>query len=308
MIVLDGSRNKRLKTDFHFFKLQRTEDQIERIEADGSGFLPLLHESNDKANTFIIPKTKEEGEQLPHHFTDMLDSVLDLSKTVEGIGANSLQKNDLNLKKRKRIMPSIKSRSDIPEKQAELDYVYDVYYRDKEIHEYNKDNNTNIGFLKFEQDLNELLDDDNGSGSDLAKYSDDEDSNAEDFYRNDYPEGDEDGNESDEDDNADSEDNGDNEILKNQIKHELEVGDQFEQNEYDDLYDQFFEGNGSGPADFLHDEILTQDEDEDEHDLEPHNGESFSRNKFFESDEHDPLAVHRDRIFGKLQRMINEQN
>lgn len=32
----------------------------------------------------------------------------------------------------------------------------------------------------------------------------------------------------------------------------------------------------------------------------------LKRNKFFASDAADPMAIHRDKVFGKLERMIND--
>lgn len=68
-----------------------------------------------------------------------------------------------------------------------MGYVYDVYYRDKAIHDENIKLGSNIGIIKFaDEDLSLLSDKE--ELSDAARVSDDEDSNAEDFYQNDYPE------------------------------------------------------------------------------------------------------------------------
>lgn len=67
--------------------------------------------------------------------------------------------------------------------EKEDDYVYDVYYRDDQnIDEEMK--SMNVGSLVWFENESEYLDDD--SDSELGDI-DDEDSNAEDYYQNDYP-------------------------------------------------------------------------------------------------------------------------
>ncbi|KAL9559356.1 hypothetical protein PS6_000823 [Mucor atramentarius] len=70
------------------------------------------------------------------------------------------------------------------EEEKEDDYVYDVYYRDDENIEQGM-NSMNIGSLVWFDEQSEYLDDD--SDSELGDNVD-EDSNAEDYYQNDYPE------------------------------------------------------------------------------------------------------------------------
>lgn len=68
--------------------------------------------------------------------------------------------------------------------ETEDDYVYDVYYRDDENLEQGM-NSMNVGSLVWFDNESEYLDDD--SDSELGDFAD-EDSNAEDYYQNDYPE------------------------------------------------------------------------------------------------------------------------
>ncbi len=64
------------------------------------------------------------------------------------------------------------------------DYVYDVYFQDRSS-EVNDWKSANIGLIKLDEDDEALLS--NESDIDSVVATDDEDSNAEDFYKNDYP-------------------------------------------------------------------------------------------------------------------------
>ncbi|CCH44676.1 putative transcription factor [Wickerhamomyces ciferrii] len=144
---------------------------------------------------------------------------------------------------------------------------------------------------KFEEDANDE-DEENDSDKHL---SDDEDSNAEDFYKNDYPE--------DEEDYSDDEGKSESsiEILtesminsQQQSTNEDTLAQLHEElgEEFEDLYDELYDDEGNGPSNFLD------------------NGEDldYERQHFFLGDEDDELAQHRDKIFGKLQKMIDEDN
>ncbi|KAI7852237.1 hypothetical protein BDC45DRAFT_513784 [Circinella umbellata] len=82
------------------------------------------------------------------------------------------------------FIPMVKEYLTLNERKIneEDDYVYDVYYRDDtqqgEIH------GANVGSLVWFNDETEYMNDD--SDSELGDYGD-EDSNAEDYYQNDYP-------------------------------------------------------------------------------------------------------------------------
>lgn len=157
------------------------------------------------------------------------------------------------------------------------------------------DNNDSKIFDSTQQDMDEL--------KKPSVLTDDEDSNAESFYQNDYP--------SDED----------AEGLQ-------------ELNSFEDEFDKLNLGNGeeeggNGGVDedagyVPHDGIgwdgeeyfdygdverfmgLDEDGDDDEEDEENDDDHEIKRNQFFKSDVDDPLALHRDKIFGKLERMIDE--
>ncbi|KAI8968976.1 hypothetical protein BDF20DRAFT_137537 [Mycotypha africana] len=74
-----------------------------------------------------------------------------------------------------------------PQEENEDDYVYDVYYKDDaEILSQQSINSMNVGSLVWFDDESEYIDD-SDSNSELGDELD-EDSNAEDYYQNDYPE------------------------------------------------------------------------------------------------------------------------
>lgn len=333
-LILESSKGKkRHRTNLHVFKLQRTEDQIplhsSSLNCVENGFLPLLQELDDSGTNFMIPRKRTQEEQLPEHFTEMLDNVLDFgSMTPPTVGSSSYTAQPLKRRKRKHTNTISNGSSSTKESNsteststAELDYVYDVYYRDRSIHEYNEQTSSKIGFLKFEQDLEGLINDDDDSDTSGHVHSDDEDSNAEDFYKNDYPESDAE----DEDyDRVDSDENYADDAEYTDIMKARDADEQYDDeqeqeqeqwggDEFDDLYDRFYDNEGNGPSDFLNEKILAELEtDDDDEEGEGEEGEEdkqeeFTRNTFFKSDEHDPMAIHRDRIFGKLERMINER-
>lgn len=195
----------------------------------------------------------------------MLDSILNLDKSKE----------PTKLKRR-----AHKSNLNVPKKEVELEYVYDVYYRDKAVQETWEV--SRIGYIKFQEDENDLVNEEDNDS--LLAVSDDEDSNAEDFYQNDYPEDEDAGN--------------DNDGLEVEVKEdETEILE-----EYDEIYEKHF--NSDEPIDFL--KSLQEDEDSDIDIEEEEEEENYKRQNFFPNEEDDELAKHRDKIFGKLERMINE--
>ncbi|KAJ9116045.1 hypothetical protein QFC20_000715 [Naganishia adeliensis] len=89
-------------------------------------------------------------------------------------------------------LASTPSRNGVAVEEDDGDYVYDLYYRDpvvsvKDLSEQNSGlSGEGVGAL---EGLDELLDEDNDPGSDTEEGDEaDEDSNDEDFYRNEYPE------------------------------------------------------------------------------------------------------------------------
>lgn len=159
-------------------------------------------------------------------------------------------------------------------------------------------------YSKFEEDY------DNGPGDDESDehISDDEDSNAEDFYKNDYPE--------DEDDHTTEANDSDEEFQKLTESLHKEAAARSPkvsaESGLEDLFDEYCCDRTDGDfLEALNKEVVLDDEDEDEDDLmdpDVTSDDDYPRQNFFADDEDDELAKHRDRIFGKLQRMINEEN
>lgn len=207
------------------------------------------------------------------------------------------------------------------------DYVYDIYVKE-EITNDNKlfFNQSSIGYLKIVEDGTLIYDE----NSEAEHLSDDEDSNEEDYYKNDYPE--------DEDDDrsvifGDDYDEGDGFYKERRWSGAFEDGDSNDNNcvSYDELSknismtnDAF--GNTMNKFDrnlqagsFLDSLNVQQEEDSDDDpsyyytddenksDNEVFEGDyNFPRNHFFASDQDDPLAIYRDKIMYSLEKRLKK--
>jgi hypothetical protein len=86
------------------------------------------------------------------------------------------------------------------------------------------------------------------------------------------------------------------------------------QDGFEKLYEEFYGPASTGGTDFLatlNQELEDEkDEEDDEDDLMDgdYDDEGYPRQSFFPGEEDDELAKHRDKIFGKLQKMIDEHN
>lgn len=214
------------------------------------------------------------------------------------------------------------------EPEEESEYVYDVYYRDKAVSE--QWETDRIGYIRFDDDeLNKLNDEDD----DFQMNTDDEDSNDENFYRNDYPE-DEDAGYDDEselasmglDEPSDDQDDA-FDIINNKRRFSRtdfmrsEGLKTMSDEEYESMSAQINEkptlwGRSEDGVDLDMDD--TQMDDNNDYTCDDYEGDNddynqdgediqFQRNEFFKSDRDDPLAIHRDQIFGKLQKMIEKR-
>ncbi|KAG5417981.1 hypothetical protein I9W82_004309 [Candida metapsilosis] len=190
----------------------------------------------------------------------------------------------------------------------ENQYVYDVYQlTDAEPLTTANHPSAQIGYIRFfnddDSDNNDsnVFDSAQQDADDMKKPSvltDDEDSNAESFYQNDYP--------SDEDAEGLQELNSfEDEFDK------LNIGDDdggdgaaHEATEY--VAHDGIGWNGEEYFDYVEVERFMGLDDADDEDEEDHDDNELKRNQFFKSDAEDPLALHRDKIFGKLEKMINK--
>ncbi|CCK68216.1 Iwr1p KNAG_0A05510 [Huiozyma naganishii CBS 8797] len=275
----------------------------------------------------FLPNYDTSSQNLPPEIAKMVDSYLQITEEKS--------KTDGEIKKK----PSKKHFHTAVAKLPSLDYVYDVYKLEEipedEISSYPIDN---IGFVKIVNKNMDLIPDAESDGELLR--SDDEDSNDENYYRNDYPE-DEDDDRSVLFDYAGEEEAAEEDEEEQEVKAEIEAasitnwderkgGLNTSQNAetlvQNDPYDALFrklEGSenileslsnhhvidmDASSFDYMYDEQEEIMDDTDENNVSQHgNEEPNSRNEFFPSDIDDPLAQHRDKIFGDLQRMIDEK-
>lgn len=235
-----------------FFELSRT-DANALFDADSLTSVLSESANSAKGREFVIPKQREEPEEVNHELTDMVNAFL--------------QQDQPKVERKKRSRAAVKGTED--------EYVYDVYQLStlEPLTNHNFPQ-SQIGYIRFFDDADyDLMQSDDEVKSDVA--SDDEDSNAESFYQNDYPE--------DEDAGAlsetyESEDELEETMAKLNIDHEAE---------FDNLYSDFFDGDGEQQRELL-------------------DSEGYERQRFFAADDNDDLAKYRDRIFGQLQTMIKE--
>lgn len=230
---------------------------------------PLEDNQSTDKTVFHIPSRKRKGEEdvtLPEGLANLLESHLQIhGNEPRDRGPLKKRKPRLN-----RQTGQEKSVTEPTPSNLLQEYVYDVYYRDKASGE--NWEKSQVGYIRLDDETSFLNNDDDDE-SDAA--TDDEDSNAEDFYQNDYPD--------DEDEGLDPESDGSNEMLSSQLLGT--AGDetfQIAENYREDESDQEF--------DALYDELA---------------GSDFERQEFYEDEEEDELAIHRDRIFDRLQKMIN---
>ncbi|CUM53842.1 uncharacterized protein AC631_00236 [Debaryomyces fabryi] len=259
--------------------------------------------SGGRKRKFIIPKKQtEEDAYIPNELADMVSSLLTSKDNMnssqrkrrnrKGISASNLEESP--------VIPDIETENklnvvDIEEKS---DYVYDVYQLSStEPMTTANHPQSQIGYIRFFDEENDLYQSDEENEKTNNLFSDDEDSNAESFYQNDYP--------SDEDAGAYSDTYTEEEIEVIQLQ-DGQDGQEIEGYEYinseakseegfEDLYDDFYDGDNN--INFLADDQYQNID----------NDQEFERNHFFENEEEDDLAIHRDIIFGKLKKMIDER-
>lgn len=204
-----------------------------------------------KKRKFYLSRGLAEDAVVPSELSDMVQKFLDV--------------NDSELPNHKRKTRARRDGEVAVPIEPMSEYVYDTYHLSEPLTTANHPQ-SQIGYVRFFDEDNDLYQSDEDNELTHRVYSDDEDSNAESFYQNDYP----------------NDEDAEGEILENLDQAE-ELGDT------DDLFDQYLESQ-DGPVNFL--------EDSD--------SEEYERQNFFPGEEEDDLAIHRDKIFGRLQRMIDE--
>lgn len=299
-----GAASKRVKLSLdqksYYFQLNRT-DQA-HSDADVSGSVLFESAASGSGRHFVIPKRPNDADTvIPHELADMVDTFLHVEDQPTRRKRRGRLKTESPEEDPGASGPPAETKGAAPDPTSNVselseflnDYVFDVYTLSEPLTSQNFPQ-SEIGYIKFfdDKDYNLMNSDDSAESA----HSDDEDSNAESFYQNDYPEDEDAGAFSetydDESDNDEDEDNIGPVILESAEAFEGNAylrGQEQAEGQFDDLYDEFF-GDSEQPMDFL---AETNDD--------------YERQNFFKDEEDDELAQHRDRIFGRLQKMIDEK-
>ncbi|KAI8645796.1 hypothetical protein BD408DRAFT_440560 [Parasitella parasitica] len=153
----------------------------EQKDASNKARYRVIHQNRSKADENVPPAVQSSSEKAAKDLFQMFEAVKDEDTTKQAklfVDDDIEDPDDIMCN----FIPMVKEYLTLQEKEEE-DYVYDVYYRDDE----NTEQNValmNVGSLVWFDEQSEYLDDD--SDSELGDNVD-EDSNAEDYYQNDYP-------------------------------------------------------------------------------------------------------------------------
>ncbi|KAI9487707.1 MAG: hypothetical protein EXX96DRAFT_554330 [Benjaminiella poitrasii] len=158
----------------------------EQKEASNKARYRVIQQNRAQASENMPPVVQSSSELAAKHLFQMYEAVKDDDEKQSK--ANLLVDDDIDDPDdiMCNFIPMVKEYLTLQEKdeEKEEDYVYDVYYRD-DAHIDQNINSMNVGSLVWFDDQSEYVDDESDSelGDEL-----DEDSNAEDYYQNDYPE------------------------------------------------------------------------------------------------------------------------
>ncbi|SCU81895.1 LADA_0C01706g1_1 [Lachancea dasiensis] len=303
LVLQEDGSSKRAK---FVFKLART---IESGSYAKSQELktPLLKLSEDgDARHFILEQRKRKREQgdLPTEISEMLDEYLSLKTPAQNGGSAKLKR------------PS-RRKSETPIASEILpsgSYVYDIYYRELAAEDEFVYDPSTVGYIKIIEDHGDMIPEEEEADQ-AAALSDDEDSNDEAYYRNDYPE--------DEDDDRPvlfgSDDENGVEVRTDAWSDENSLSDAAEaesirrdiaalqDSETDALFEKYAQETdilqAAGNNFYDVDDVDIEDSEDSGED----GTASFARHSFFPGDAEDPLALHRDEIFGRLEQMLEKR-
>lgn len=287
-----------------YFALTRTD---ESSNIDESAIQSILSEAskpdgNDVTNIrkrkFVIPKTQtEEDTYIPNELSDMVNSFLNVNEADQPKRKRRTRGGGVTNTESKPANEALQPSGDDSSEDPLSDYVYDVYQISSEPLTNENHPQSQIGYIRFfDDDENGLYQSDDDDDPTRKIYSDDEDSNAESFYQNDYP-SDEDAGVLSETYSSEDENLGPVIIERPEDADGVDYlkggGDEIGEENLEDLYGEFFDDEDSLDVNFLPDD---------------HGGEEhYKRQNFFPGEEEDEMAIHRDKIFGRLQRMIDEE-
>lgn len=240
-----------------YFELSSTDDRSLSKEGNEAGLVLSETSTLLKLRHFVLsqPQTEEET-KIPQELHHMLDEFLTLNDHLP----EKLKKRRGSLLKVSDGTPS----EDPSHNDKADDFVFDVYKlsNNAPLTSMNYPQ-TQIGYIRFfEDDKSGLLNVDESKDLRINYLSDDEDSNAESYYQNDYPEDEDAGelSETYEDFNADSDDDYDSydEIPIITQSAEQKEGQAYLRsqaiimnNDFDNLYDEFFDEDGNRRANLL---------------------------------------------------------
>ena len=326
--------NQKRKKARYVFKLTRTvnQDVYANKESTTTPLLKLSEEADNKhfvleqhnrhgdsnniedINSRNIESCEDSSESLPDEIAQMVNDYLKIQKDSGEKPSRPKKPSKKHFSSEVAVLPS-------------LDYVYDIYHLETiPEDEFDKYSTNDIGFIKIvNKDLDLIPESDGDSNFQL---SDDEDSNDENYYQNDYPEDEDDdrsilfGSEVEDEESIDN-------LQWSKLPEEPHTSDETN-NENFTSYSELF-NRLEGSSNILNslknanvidlDTATYNDYDAYENDDEEMNhtenyqetwddhyeDEEYERNEFFPTDKDDPLAQYRDKIFGRLQKMINER-
>ncbi|PVH23692.1 hypothetical protein CXQ85_003984 [Candidozyma haemuli] len=275
--IASGQPSPSAETRNWYFELDSTDD-FNKENTITDSLLTEARNNKRDARQFVIPKKHTlEDSIIPHELTDMVADFLSINETT-------------TRKKRKSGRaaaggpPSTSQpkepTTEEPSGDVTGDYVFDTYKlsASEPLTEANYPK-SQIGYIRFFDDENyDFMHSDDDVNSNR---SDDEDSNAESFYQNDYPE--------DEDAGALSDTYGSYDADEEEpAVAVLETPEEFEGTSH--------LSRGTEEFDNLYDELLNDNSESYDPD------ETFERQRFFEDEGDSELAIHRDRIFSRLQK------
>ena len=293
-------------------------------------------ELNESTGSEQAPRPKETGD-LPPVIAHMVENYLKIHPSKDDSDESKSQG-------RKQKRPSRKYYPSQVSHLPSLDYVYDIYHLERipEQDAIDYDNlSPNVGFVRIvNQYLDLIPDEDEESGAEAR--SDDEDSNEENYYKNDYPEDEDDdrsvlygveGEEVAAEEEDLEEDRYDRTLERwgvlpsNLTEWEARQSSSTRDEEFSELFQRYersgnvlYDINGASvDVDTTMDQLyISEDEQEAEEEdydvpakdadvssnMAAEGDETYERNEFFKTDKDDPLAQHRDKIFGRLQNML----
>ncbi|KAI8069880.1 hypothetical protein BC940DRAFT_296391 [Gongronella butleri] len=162
----------------------RTDDEKRKSKVDEAKNIAkqaryrVLNQHRNSAN--LPPVVQSSDEKAVQDMFDMYDAVKDEEKGPQlYMDEDEEDPDDIMCN----FIPMVKEYLSLKDKDPEDDYVYDVYYCDVSSTQ-TSITGANVAELVWFDDDNEYLNDD--SDSELGDIED-EDSNAEDYYQNDYP-------------------------------------------------------------------------------------------------------------------------